>query len=61
MKLTLKLTLDGLMRALRAQAHRKAEEIETSRVFRRAGVVSRQPQRPARPDRRMMDGDRSDD
>ncbi len=32
MKLTLKLTLDGLLRALRAQAHRVAEEIEAGRM-----------------------------
>ena len=32
MKLTLKLTLDGLLRALRAEAHRVAEEIEARRM-----------------------------
>ena len=32
MKLTLKLTLDGLLRALRMRAHRVAEEIEAGRV-----------------------------
>lgn len=34
MKLTLKLTLDGLMRALRAHAHRTAERAEAEREVR---------------------------
>ncbi len=32
MKVTLKLTLDGLMRALKARAHRAAEDIEAGRA-----------------------------
>lgn len=34
MKLTLKLTLDGLMRALRAHAHRTAERTQAEREVR---------------------------
>ena len=59
MKLTLKLTLDGLMRALRAQAHRRAEEIEAGRLPSRAapGPARRIVQR----EKRMTDRDRSGD
>lgn len=32
MKLTLKLTLDGLLRALKGRAHRLAEEVEAGRL-----------------------------
>lgn len=61
MKLTLKLTLDGLMRVLRAQAHRRAEEIEAGRLPLRAGAADRPPRRPARREKRMTDRDRSGD
>ena len=40
MKLTLKLTLDGLLRALRMQAHRVAEEIERSSEETRGEVTA---------------------
>ena len=43
MKLTLKLTLDGLKRALRARAHAIAEEIETGRGLKRAHMARRRP------------------
>lgn len=59
MKLTLKLTLDGLMRALRAQAHRRAEEIEAGRLLPRAAPTS--PRRTMRREKRMTDRDRSGD
>lgn len=50
MKVTLKLTMDGLMRALKARAHRLAEEIEAGRVpqaeaGRRGRPVVRRPSR----------------
>lgn len=59
MKLTLKLTLDGLMRALRAQAHRRAEEIEAGRLLPRAAPTP--PRRATRREKRMTDRDRSGD
>lgn len=53
MKLTLKLTLDGLLRALKARAHRLAEEVEAGR---RTDDERRPPRRRERDD----DGRRSD-
>ncbi|MCO5147007.1 MAG: hypothetical protein M9895_12610 [Aquamicrobium sp.] len=61
MKLTLKLTLDGLMRVLRAQAHRRAEEIEAGRLLPRAAVADTPPRRAERREKRMTDSDRSGD
>lgn len=45
MKVTLKLTLDGLMRALTAHAHRLAEEIEAGRIAERRGDGGIRPKR----------------
>lgn len=59
MKLTLKLTLEGLMRALRAEAHRRAEEIEAGRLLPRAAPTP--TRRVARREKRMTDRDRSGD
>jgi len=61
MKLTLKLTLEGLMRALRAEAHRRAEEIEAGRLppQRVVPVVPRPAMR--REGKRMTGRDRSGD
>ena len=53
MKVTMELTLDGLVRALRARAHRMAEEIETGY----ADLAERDTARP-KPARR---GGRVDD
>lgn len=53
MKLTLKLTLDGLLRALKARAHRLAEEVE-------AGRRTDDERRPSRRLERDDDGRRSD-
>lgn len=61
MKLTLKLTLDGLMRALRAQAHRRAEEIEAGRLLPRVGVADTPTRRAMRREKRITDRDRSGD
>ena len=61
MKLTLKLTLDGLMRALRAQAHRRAEEVEAGRLLPRGEAADTPPRRAARREKRMTDRDRSGD
>lgn len=52
MKMTLRLTLDGLLRALRARAHREADEIESGRMA---------PSGEARREARMTDDDRGDD
>lgn len=49
MKVTLKLTLDGLMRALKARAHRAAEDIEAGRAKggdRRDMRAAAAPRRP---------------
>lgn len=62
MKLSLKLTLDGLMRALRLHAHRSLETIETSRLVPPAErVMRRRPTAQARSDARMTDDGRSHD
>ncbi len=62
MKLSLKLTLDGLMRALRAHAHRSLEKAEAGRPQPPAErVVRRRPTAQARSDARMTDHDRSRD
>lgn len=44
MKLSVKLTMQGLIRALRARAHDLAEDVER-------GQVEARPKRPARPAR----------
>jgi len=54
MKVTLKLTLDGLMRALRAHAHRKAEEVEAARSAANSRVI---PLRPVRQRRKTTERD----
>lgn len=58
MKVTLKLTMDGLMRALRAQAHRLAEEIEVGRLSQDEADRRRRPaaRRPSRLNERNGDG-----
>ena len=62
MKLTLRLTLDGLMRALRAKAHREADRIESGRASPRPGAVSPAPPTRGEPrDRRVNGRGRSDD
>lgn len=61
MKLTLKLTLEGLMRALRAQAHRRAGEIEAGRLPPRAVAADAPPRPTTRREKRMTDRDRSGD
>lgn len=51
MRITLKLTLDGLVRALRAEAHRRAAETMASRApSRRAAPGRALPVRGSRPD-----------
>lgn len=61
MKLALKLTLDGLLRALRARAHRLAEEIEAGRVPRPERSPRLRPQwRRPRAVERDDDGGRGD-
>lgn len=62
MKLSLKLTLDGLMRALRLHAHRSLETIETSRLVPPAErVVRRRPTAQAQSDARIREHGRSRD
>lgn len=58
MKVTLKLTMDGLMRALRARAHRLTEEIETGRAPLDEAGRRRRPaaRRPSRLNERNGDG-----
>lgn len=43
MKLALKLTLDGLLRALRVHAHRRVEEIEAGRLAAPAKRIAQRP------------------
>lgn len=54
MKLTMRLTMDGLLRALRWRAHSAAEEIAAIRKERRPAPVAR-PARAAGP-RSSMEG-----
>ena len=62
MKIALKLTLDGLLRALRAHAHRSVETIEAGRLDAPAGEGARRtPTAPARSDARMTDHGRGGD
>lgn len=62
MKLALKLTLDGLLRALRAHAHRSVEKSEAGRLARPAGeIAQRPPAAVARRNARMTDHDRGRD
>lgn len=51
MNVTMRLTLDGLLRALRGQAHSAAEEIATIRAEH-----PRPPERPERSSREEPDG-----
>lgn len=61
MKLTLKLTLEGLMRALRAEAHRRAEEIEAARLPGQRAVPMAPRPAMRREGKGMTDRDRSGD
>lgn len=45
MKLTMELTLDGLLRALRGKAHQMAEDIESGYARRRIVAVGREADR----------------
>lgn len=58
MKVTLKLTMDGLMRALKARAHRLAEEIEAGRPPQ--DEVGRPGRRAARRASRLNERERDD-
>ncbi len=57
MKIALKLTLDGLLRARKGRAHRLAEEVEAGRPRQDERTPRRRPARA----RERNDDDRRDD